>query len=67
MHLDWQCPNCKEKHISKIEPIEVGDKLSLKCTDCSVSTEFEVQQKKFILSYGQNRELRNSKNAVAWE
>ncbi|MCK1997490.1 hypothetical protein MPH47_09700 [Psychrobacillus psychrodurans] len=67
MHLDWGCPNCNEKHISRIEPIEVGDLLSLKCTDCDVTVEFEVKQKKYILSYRQSNAQKTYKNAVAWE
>jgi hypothetical protein len=67
MHLDWECTNCNEKHISKIGLIDVGDKLFLECIDCNVTVEFEVKQKKYILSYGQNNAKETYKNAVAWE
>ncbi|RXJ00618.1 hypothetical protein DS745_11165 [Anaerobacillus alkaliphilus] len=63
MNLDWECPKCSEKHISKINDIEVGDTLTLRCCDCNSYVKFEVIQKKLILV---NRENERLKNAVAW-
>lgn len=67
MLLDWECPYCNEKHISQIKRIEVGDELSIKCSNCNVQVEFEVQQKRYILSYGKINSQKSYKNAVAWE
>lgn len=67
MHIDWECPNCIEKHISRIEQIEVGDILSLKCSGCNTDVKFVVQRKKYILTCEQKNYKNPLKNAVAWE
>lgn len=67
MHLDWICPNCNEKHISEIEPIDIGEEVSIQCSDCNVNTIFEVKQKKFFLTYKGNNLQNISKDAIAWE
>ncbi|MEC2157667.1 hypothetical protein [Virgibacillus halodenitrificans] len=67
MHLDWVCPNCNEKHISKIKPIDIGDEVSLECSNCNVDIFFEVKQKKFFLTYKGNNPHFISNDAIAWE
>lgn len=63
MHIDWECPYCNEKHISRIKNLEVGDNLYLECTDCNMTSKLLVIQKKYILTYEQS----STKHAIAWE
>lgn len=36
MYLNWQCPNCKEKHLKLIDDIQEvhSDSFFLKCSSC---------------------------------
>lgn len=67
MLLDWECPNCKEKHINKIKKVQIGDRFTLTCTDCDITTNFAVTEQKFHLTYESQEGYISSENAVAWE
>lgn len=52
MHLDWQCPDCREQHLDMIEGTKVleNNQSTIECTSCrhkfrvsSVSYKIEVK------------------------